>query len=107
MGGLRTRMRESLVAFRDVAASRAMRRLQLAYAGSTTLYWAASVGTGVYAFQRGGATAVGIQLVVRMVPSGLVAPFSATLADRYDRARVMVAADLLRVAIALAMAATV
>src|SRR5919198_243286 len=101
------RLRESLAAFRDVAANRPMRRLQLAYAGSATLYWAAAVGMGVYAFQRGGATAVGIQLVVRMIPSGLVAPFAATLADRYDRVRVMVASDLLRVALALVMAATV
>src|SRR5919201_1814960 len=75
------RLRESLAAFRDVAANRPMRRLQLAYVGSATLYWAAAVGMGVYAFQRGGATALGV--------------------------RVMVLADVLRVALALVMAATV
>jgi MFS family permease len=104
---LRARARESLAAFREVGANRPLRRLQLAFAGSETLKWAGGVAIAVYAFERGGATAVGIQLVTRMVPAGLVAPFASTLADRYDRVRVMVGSDLIRLVLALGMAAAV
>jgi MFS family permease len=104
---LRARARESLAAFREVGANRPLRRLQLAFAGSETLKWAGGVAIAVYAFERGGATAVGVQLVTRMVPAGLIAPFASTLADRYDRVRVMVGSDLVRLVLALGMAAAV
>jgi MFS family permease len=60
----------------------------------------------VFAYEAGGATAVGLVALLRFLPSAAVAPFAAVLADRYSRQRVMLAADAIR-AVALAGAATV
>ena len=42
------------------------------------------------------ATAVAIMMVVQLLPSAVIGPFAGVLVDRFDRRRVMIAADLLR-----------
>jgi MFS family permease len=93
----------ALEAMRGSLTNPAIRRLQLAFAGSAIGQWACSTAVTVFSFTAGGAAAVSLQLVLRMVPSALAAPFLSTFADRYPRVRVMVVADLLRVAIVTAM----
>jgi MFS family permease len=93
---LRNRLGESLQAFAEVFRNPNLRRLELAWVGSATGEWAAIVALSVFAFESGGAAAVGLVLLIRMLPAALAAPFSALLADRFPRVRVMVAADLLR-----------
>jgi MFS family permease len=88
-------------------ANPAIRRLQLAFAGSSVGQWAASTAVTVFSFQAGGAAAVSLQLVLRMVPAALAAPVLSTFADRHSRVRVMVASDFVRVVVMLAMAALV
>lgn len=95
-GFLRTRLAESLQAFGDVFRNPNLRRLELAWVGSATGEWAAIVALSVFAFESGGATAVGLVVLIRMLPAAAAAPFSALLADRFPRTRVMVAADLSR-----------
>jgi MFS family permease len=75
-----------------------------ACAGSSE--WAYAIALAVYAFDRGGAAAVGLVGLIRFLPSALSAPFAAVLGDRFRRGRVMVASDLLR-ALATAAAAAV
>jgi MFS family permease len=94
----------ALDAMRGSLANPGIRRLQLAFAGSAIGHWAAGTAVTVFSFTAGGAAAVSLQLVLRMLPSALAAPFLSTFADRYPRVRVMVVADLLRVAIVTAMA---
>jgi MFS family permease len=98
--GARARLIESLQAFRAVFANPRLRRLELALIGSVTGEWAYAIALAVYAFDRGGAAAVGLVGLIRFFPSALAAPFAAVLGDRFSRVRVMVVADLLR---ALAM----
>ena len=43
----------------------------------------------MFAFQAGGETAVGLLLLARLVPAGLLAPFAGMLADRYRREQVL------------------
>ncbi|HEU5083515.1 MAG TPA: MFS transporter [Acidimicrobiales bacterium] len=74
-------------------------RVNVALAGSVIGDWAYGVAVSVYAYLEGGATAVGVLGVVRYVSSAIVAPFASTLADRYDRKRIMVRADLVRFAL--------
>jgi MFS family permease len=77
-----------------------LRRLQLAWLGSTIGNWMyLVVALPVYAFEQDGAGAVGLLWVVQLVPAALLSPVLATVADRYPRRQVMVAADLVRAAL--------
>jgi MFS family permease len=68
--------------------------------------WAATVALGVVAFRDGGAAAIGLVGLVRMVPAALVAPFAATIADRVRRELVLAWVGLIR-AVTLGAAAAV
>lgn len=47
----------------------------------------------------GSATAVGVILVLRLLPAGFAGPIAAGVAERWDRRRIMLACDLLRAAL--------
>lgn len=89
-------LRESGAALAGVFRNRSLRRLNLALIGSVVGDWAYAVALAVFAFGRDGAAAVGALAVVRYVSTALLAPVAAVLADRYDRRRVMVTADVVR-----------
>ncbi len=93
------------MAFRAVFANRELRKLQLAFVGSITGEWGFLVALVVYADGHGGAKAVSLVLVIRWISAALTAPWLAYFADRYPRERVMLAADVSRVAAMSAMAA--
>jgi hypothetical protein len=59
--------------------------------------WAYSVALAVYAYEEGGAKAVGLVALIRTIPSAVSAPFTSTLADRLPRIAVMASASLARV----------
>jgi MFS family permease len=87
---------ESGRAFREVFANPGLRRIQLAWAGSLLGTWAYAIAIVVYAYEQGGATAVGIVGMSRWLAAAVASPFAALLGDRYDRRVVMVASDLAR-----------
>ena len=99
MKGIGARLAESFGALGRVFANPDLRRLELAFLGSTMGHWTYVVGLSVYAFEQGGTTAVGVITVLRLLPAALASPFLATLADRYRRERVMMATDLVRAAL--------
>jgi MFS family permease len=88
---------ESGRAFRDVFANPALRRIELAWAASIFGTWAYGITVFVYAYEQGGATAVGVVGTARWLSAAVVSPFAALLGDRYDRRLVMVSSDLARV----------
>jgi MFS family permease len=92
-------LRESGTAFRAVFANRGLRRIQLAWAGSIMGTWAYGIAVVVYAYEQGGATAVGVVTMVRWLAAAVASPFAALLGDRYDRRWVMVGSDLVRAAL--------
>ena len=59
--------------------------------------WGYEVALAVFAYRAGGAAAVGVVALIRLLPAAIVAPFAALLGDRFRRRRLMVAADLVRV----------
>ena len=69
--------------------------------------WAYLVALGVYAYDEGGAAAVGLVGLIRMIPAALAAPFTASLADRFPRVTVMVASDTVRFVLMLGAAAVI
>jgi MFS family permease len=101
---LRSRLSASAAALRQAFGNRGLRRLQLAGAGSIIGSWSYVVALAVYAYESGGAAAVGLVALIRFIPAGIAAPFAASLGDRFPRARVMLASDLLRAAL-MALAA--
>jgi len=102
MSGLREKLADSTRSLRDVFRNPGLRRLQLAFGGSIIGDWAYAVAVAVYAYDRGGPTAVGVLGVIRYVSLAVVTPFAATLGDRYPRRLVMVASDATRAVLVFA-----
>ena len=65
------------------------------------------VALGVYAYEQGGASAVGLVGLIRLLPAAIASPFTATLADRFSRVSVMVASDLVRFGLMVAAATVI
>jgi MFS family permease len=107
MSALANRVSAARRDFGGVLRNPNLRRLQLAWAFSIVSTWAYSIAIVVFAFEEGGATAVGVVGLLRWVAAGVVSPFAAVLADRYERRAVMVASDLLRAALIAGAAAAV
>jgi MFS family permease len=77
-----------------LARNENLRRVELAWGASIAAEWTHFVALGVFAYNTGGASAVGIAGLVRMLPAALVAPFAATLGDRFRRERFLVVVSL-------------
>jgi MFS family permease len=107
VGVIKTEIESSRKALGDVFANRALRHVFLAFGGSLIGDGVFSLSAIVYVYRQGGATAVGVLAVVRYVAIATVAPFTSTLADQFDRKRVMVASDLTRMCLVGAAAALV
>jgi MFS family permease len=87
---------ESGAAFRDVFRNQGLRRIELAWAASIVGTWAYGIAVIVYAYEQGGATAVGVVGLARWFSAAVASPFAAVLGDRYDRRWVMAGSDIAR-----------
>jgi MFS family permease len=97
------RARETLSAVVVAARNENVRRAELAWGAAIAAEWAHFVALGVFAYEGGGASAVGIAGLVRLLPAAIVAPVAASLGDRFRRERFLLAVTLLG---ALALAAS-
>ncbi|HET6672806.1 MAG TPA: MFS transporter [Agromyces sp.] len=102
----RSRLRDAAAAFTSNARNPNLRRAQLSFLGAWTAEWAFTVALGIVAYRDGGATAVGLVGLLRMVPSAVLAPLLSPIADRGRRERVLVLVSIVR-GIATAVAAVV
>lgn len=96
LGTLRDQLREAGRAFSEVFRNPNLRRVEVSWAGTVCAYWIFIVTLGLYAYERGGASAVGLVGLLRVLPSVVAAPFGAMLGDRYRRERVVVAINVAR-----------
>src|SRR5262245_37268445 len=104
---IRARLRESSAAFAAVFANRDLRKIQISWAGSVTAYWVFIIALSLFAYDEGGAAAVGLVGLLRVLPAVIASPFAAALGDRYPRERVLVAVNVARtltIAVAAALA---
>ena len=107
MHRLTNRLRESLREVGSTFGNAALRRLMFASLGSMLGNWGYYIALFVYAYDQGGASAVGLVTVIRMIPAAIAAPFTAGLADRFDRKLVMVVSDVARAVFMLAAAGVI
>jgi MFS family permease len=107
MGVVGEQVRESTRAFTDVFRNRGLRRVNLALAGSVIGDWAYGIAVSIWAYQQGGATALGVFGVIRFVALALLAPVTSTFADRFPRVAVMILADLTRMVLVVIAAGVI
>jgi MFS family permease len=79
-----------------VFANPAMRKLQLALGGSTIGDWAYATALAVFIFETDGAVVLGVVSVIRYAAVAVIGPFTAALADKFDRRKVMIWSESLR-----------
>jgi MFS family permease len=69
--------------------------VELAWGAAIAAEWAHFVALGVFAYEAGGASAVGIAGLVRLLPAAIVGPFAASFGDRFRRERFLLAMTLI------------
>ena len=89
--------------FKDLLTHPAFSRLLAAQTVSSLGDWVGFVAVSALVLRLGGAYAVSGVMVARMLPAVLFGPIAGVLADRADRKRVMIVADLARAALYAAM----
>jgi MFS family permease len=101
------RLAETIQLFASVGRNRDLRRLILAWAASNLASRASAIAVAVYAYEAGGAAAVGVIAFARLAAASALSPWLSVLADRRSRRLVMIGSDLFRLALLGAMAALV
>lgn len=91
---------------RRVLANPSLRRVQLAFFGSVMGDWAYLTAVTVFAYQIGGATAVGAFASVRFLAIAVAGPVGALVADRVSRKAFMMSLDAIRALLIAAAAFT-
>ena len=107
LGPFRERLRESFDAFKAVFTNPGLLRVEASWGFAITAYWAFIISLSVYAYDEGGAAAVGLVGLVRVLPAFVAAPVAGMLGDRYRRERVMFVISLGRAAFMGATAAAI
>ena len=85
---------QAISALGAVMGNTNLRRVELAWGASIAAEWAHFVALGIFAYDAGGASAVGIAGLVRMLPAAVVAPLASGLGDRFRRERFLLAVAL-------------
>ena len=86
-----SRLLQAFAALRLTARNADIRRAELAWGAVISAEWAHFVALGVFAYNHGGSTAVGIAGLMRLLPAAAIAPFATSLADRFRRERFLLA----------------
>lgn len=89
--------------FRLALSISSLRRVVLAFGAASAIEAATWLAIGVYAYERSGATSVGVVGLILLLPSAAAAPFAAALADEHRRQRILAASYIL---LAIAVTAT-
>lgn len=97
-------VRETGTSLSTVFRNPGLRRINLAFAGSAIGDWAYGTAILIWAYDVGGARAVGIWYTVRLVLMTIVTPFASTIVDRLPRKMVMISTDVIRAALCFSAA---
>lgn len=100
-GAVRGALRDTWSSLRSVFVNPALRRIELALAGSMIGDWAYATAVVVWAYGVGGARLVGIWGAVRLLLMAFASPIGSVLSDRLPRKAVLIGSDLLRAGLAV------
>jgi MFS family permease len=101
--GIAGRLGSTLGALAVDFGNRDLGLLGVARVGISYASWCLAIALGVYGFEVGGAVAVGLVALVRLLPGALASPFAGLLGDRFPRRSVLLGSGL---AITVVLAAT-
>lgn len=90
---------EERVTYLTLLRNRDFRRFFLAQLVSSLGDWVGVFAIAIIAADLRGASGVGIVMTARVIPGFVMGPLAGVIADRWDRKRTMVVADLIRAAI--------
>jgi MFS family permease len=93
---LSLRLGDRVETLAEVFRNPRLRRLELSWAGYYLGEWTHFIALSIYAFESGGAVAVGVLGFVRMGAAAVALPFGGMLTDRYPRQRVLLGIYLAR-----------
>jgi MFS family permease len=97
-------IRDTRVSIGSVFANPALRRIELALAGSEIGGWAYATAVAVWAYGVGGEAAIGIWAAIKFLLMAFASPIGSVLADRLPRKQVLIASDVVRAALVAAAA---
>ena len=83
--GIAGRLASTLGALAVDFGNRDLGLLGIARVGISYASWCLAIALGVYGFEVGGAVAVGVVALVRLLPGALASPFAGLLGDRFPR----------------------
>src|SRR5215211_6599440 len=79
-----------------VLGNRMLARVEVAYGAFNLADWIRWIAIVVYAFDRGGAAEAGVISLVQSLAAASVAPFAATMGDRWSRSGMLLVGYLAR-----------
>src|SRR5262245_28455026 len=100
----RASFRQSLA---DALSTADLRLLLVSWTAVSVGTWTFFIVLSVYAYDQGGAAAVGVAALVRMVPAGRAAPVAGVIVDRSSRRDVLIVSTVGRALVLAATAAAV
>lgn len=105
-GRIRDELGSSASALAAVFTNPGLRNLELSWGALSVATWSYTISLSVYAFDYGGAAAVGLVALIRLLPGVITSPLAGLISDKHSRRLVLIASTAL-VTAALAVSAAV
>ncbi|MFM9043305.1 MAG: MFS transporter, partial [bacterium] len=94
-GRIRDEVRSSATALGAVFTNPGLRNLELSWGALSVATWSYAIALSVYAFDYGGAAAVGLVALIRLLPGAVASPLAGLVSDKHSRRLVLIVSTLL------------
>lgn len=84
-------LKSSVGALSEVFSNPGLRRLEISWGALSVATWSYMIALSVYAFDYGGAAAVGVVAVIRLLPGAITSPLAGLISDKHSRRWVLIA----------------
>lgn len=84
-------LKSSVGALSEVFANPGLRSLEISWGALSVATWSYMIALSVYAFDYGGAAAVGVVAVIRLLPGAVTSPLAGLISDKHSRRLVLIA----------------